>query len=532
MADEHTDTCPECGSSELVGDEDELVCSDCGLVVADETQSSTASDSDLDDFNEGEPDWRASDSDLDDSKEGEPDWRAFDSDLDDSKEGVPDWRARFQKQREEREQKREKRAQTREEQQVALDAAPPLSISWTVNNRRLIGSINDLAILFDAKTLYAVEVVSGDTVWETRIPDLIGDSSLQDITHLGASYMDSRVILGESELFVRLPTDKILSLSVETGDTQWEYTPAFEHSGRLALTEDSIYLTNDYDAMTALSLNDGSIKWTADSQIETADWQSWFPVSPVIFNDLIISATNSDDGLITARDRHTGEAKWQFAMRETPSVLSSAQGQCLAGTVRGDTYAIDSKTGTQQWRHRITEFGDPEDPSQITRPTEPILGVNQTDSYTVITGGGFYSSVVKPADGSQVFEMPSAGVDAQFGNPESQFYHPASVTRDGRVCTYSHKVIQSYHFEGSDEVSEAQEWAFETTDMIHAKPVLWESEEYLTTIDSRDCVCLLELPTGDPAFTCELEDSAEKFATTQQGILVDTKSATYLLQTQ
>jgi outer membrane protein assembly factor BamB len=512
MTDEYSDTCPECGSSELVADENEIVCSDCGLVVVDKTQTSDAPDSDQSESMWSEPDWPAGGQEQPEKRESGQSTE------------VPKWREELEEQRQERDQ-------IREEQQAALDAASSIPVSWTVDNRRLIGSLKNLAILYDAAALYAVEIKSGNVVWEREIPDIIGDAALQDITHLSASYMDWRVILGESDLYVRLPSDKVLSLSAETGDTQWEYTPTSEHSGKSVLSETSMYLTNDYGAMAALSLEDGAVRWTADAQIETADWQSWFPAPPILLGDLVISATNSDDGLITARHRHTGEVKWQFALRETPSVLRPVQGQCLAGTVRGDVFAIDSDSGTQQWRHRLTEFGDPEDPGETTRPTEPVLGINYTNSCIMITGGGFYSSLVDPDDGTQLYELPSAGV-AGFGDADSQFYHPASVTPDGMVYTFSHDFIQSYRLDEADTIDEAQEWGFETTDIIHTNPVLWEDEGYLITSDSRNRVCLLDASTGDPKYTCELDDSAEKFVPTQWGLLVDTKASTYSLEIQ
>lgn len=497
MSDEYSDTCPECGSSDIVEDEDEVVCSDCGLVI-------------------NEPD----------SDRG-PDWRT--ADLEQGDGGKSDRLTEFREQLEER--KRERQEQ-REEQQDALEAASSLSVAWSIEERRLIGYLDDLAILYDTAGLYAVEIGSGDVVWERQIPDLVGSAALQENTYLSASYMDWRVILGESALYVRLPSDKLLSLSAESGDTQWEYTPPFEHSGRSVLSESSMYLTNDYGAMVALSLEDGSVEWTVDAQIETADWQSWSPASPTLLGDLVLCATNSDDGLITALHRHTGELEWQFAMRETPSVLKTAQDQCIAGTVRGDVFAIDSDIGTQRWRHRLTEFGDPEDPSGTTRPTEPILGVNQTTSSFIITGGGFYSSIVAADDGTQLYELQSAGVGSGFGDADSQFYHPASATTDGMIYTYSHDVIQGYRFDDIATVEEAEEWVFGSTDMIHTTPVLWENEGYLITTDTGTRICLLELSTGSPEYTCELENSAEKFVPTQQGVLVDTKSGTYLVETE
>lgn len=510
MTKESSEICPECGSSELVADEDDVICSECGVVVNNSTHSDDAADSDRIESAGDKPDWRAK------SKES-------------LEEGESERPARLQKFREELEEKRKERAQLREEQQAALDTAPSLPISWTVNNRRLVGSLKDQAILYDSSGLYAVEIESGDLTWERQIPNLIGNAFQEDITYLSASYMDWRVILGDSALYVRLPSDKILSLSAKTGNTQWEYTPTFEHSGKSVFSDTSIYLTNDYDAMVALSLDDGAVEWTADAQIKTADWQSWFSVPPILLDDLVISVTNSDDGLITARNRYTGEVEWQFAMRETPSILTSIQEQCLAGTVRGDVFAIDSATGTQQWRHRLTEFGDPEDPGSTTRPTEPILSVDHTNSYFVITGGGFYSSIVDPDDGTQLHELPSAGAGSGLGDADSQFYHPASVTSDETVCTYSHDVIEAYRFDEPSTVDEARRWAFEATDTIHTNPVVWEDEGYLITTDSSDYVCLLNISTGDPEYTCKLDNPAKKFVPTEWGVLIDTKTATYSL---
>lgn len=515
MTDEQVDNCPECGSSDLIKNGDELVCEACGLRFG--TGAQTEDD----------------EADL----ETDIEWKAFNTDKpteatsgqDDSTNNSTDWQRRFQEQREERERQREAQKVEREKQRAALEAAPTASLSWKSDERRLVGASDDTAVLYDEGSIYGIQIQSGEEIWEQTVPTLT-DSFSQDISLLSASFFKWRVILGKDSLYVRFPSGEIESRSLATGETQWKCTPEFEHSGRLVIADESIYLTNDGGAMMSLSLTDGTTEWMSGSEIQDGDWQSWFPVPPILLGKYVVSATNSDDGLIIARNHHTGEVEWKFAMRETPSTLLAGQGLVLAGTVRGDAYAINPQDGSQKWRHRLTEFGDREDPSETTRPTEPVRGICISDSSAVITGGGFYSSVVDINDGIQLFELPATGIDQRFGDPDGIFNHPSAVTPNGAVFTFSDSVIQKYDFDTADSIEDARQWSFKATDTIRATPSLWEN--YLITTDKRERVCLLDIESGEPAFTHHLDAPIQKFVTAQNQILLDTKTAVYSIHTK
>ncbi|WP_435066740.1 PQQ-binding-like beta-propeller repeat protein [Haloplanus sp. C73] len=501
--------CPECGSTELVETDDEVVCESCGLTL--DADDPVSDDSDIHD---------------------EVEWTAFEQDESSDADDEPEWRQSFREQREKREQRREARERERERQQAALDDAPTLPIAWTAPDRRLIGSLGDLAILYDEESLYGLDLQSGDDVWETSMPTLVDEWFQDDIERLSASFMDWRVRLGRESIYVRPSKDEILALSADDGRLQWDRTTAFEHSGRSVLTDESLYVTNEYGALTALSLDDGNVEWTADALIDDASWQSWFPASPVVCGGLVVTATNSDDGLVAARDRDSGDLVWQFPMRETPSVLTASGGDLFAGTVRGDAYAIDTDDGSQRWRHRLTEFGDREDPNEKTRPTESVLGIERAGSLVVVTGSGYYSSVVDADDGSQSFELLAAGSDDRFGTLDATFHHPSTVATDGTTFTHSGSVIQRYQFDTAASVEEARDWTFEATDTLRARPTLSTNEDYLLATDDSERVCLLESESGDPVYTCELDDTAKRFVPTPDRLLVDTRTTVYAVESR
>lgn len=500
MSDSNSTECPECGSTKIIQGDEELTCENCGLVFTEDTSSNNS--------------WQTF-SDAEDSKRVGTSSNA-DSDL-------QQW---TEKRREEQEKQQKEHEKALKEQKEAIEQAPSIPILWHIDSRRLIGCEDEIAVLYDEDNLYGIDLQTGKEKWHTKHSNLIGEGGWRDLSHLGASYMDWKVVLSNQIVFVLTSEENLVALSVNTGEQLWEYKPQFEHNQRIALTSNTGYLTNDTGAIESISLHDGSINWTAEDTITAPDWQSWFPTAPVLHDNVVISATNSDDGLITARNQRSGDTVWEFATRETPSQLLMSEGRLFAGTVQGDVYALDPKNGEQVWRHRITEYGDPEDPSEITRPTEPIIGIETTESEAVITGRGFYSSVVDLNSGANTFEISAIDI----GDPTTKFTSASIVTDEELVLTFSGSVVQSYTAGSPESVEKDTGWRFKATDRLRVDPVISKDGQYLVTTDTRDTVCLLDLESGNPSSTAKIEPDAEKFILADGIVLIDTKQSVYALE--
>lgn len=495
MADEESRTCPECGSQEVENAEDGLVCEECGLVLEPEEPSDSG------------PEWKALD--VDDERVGAP-----------TTDAGSDFSDRIQSQREERQQREE-------EHKAAIERrtnCPSYSSNWTVENRGLVGCTQTLAVLFDSETLYGVRLSSGDEIWSKSVPNLTGGTPIKNIA---SSYINRRVFVGEDQIYLLNVGDDFVAITAETGDVHWRLNLDLTDRRRMVESNSSIYIASEVGEVLSVSRTDGNVQWQKKNAIQEPDWQSWFPPSPILTDDLVIVTSNSDDGLVTAYERVSGEKTWEFEMRETPSTLTHNSGLVLAGTVRGGVYALHPDTGKKQWRHRIPEYSDVD--HDLVRPTEPILDVQHMGDLLLVTGSGFYSSVIDAETGSQQHEIFATGVDPRFSDPEGQFSDPPVVLEeDDLVLWPSGSIIQAYDF-GLDvnSIEDAYTWEYNARDKPRVPPKLSDDNSYLLTTDTRQSFCTLKPVSGEPQYYNEFDGNVNEIVCTGHFIIVDVENTIY-----
>lgn len=137
-----------------------------------------------------------------------------------------------------------------------------------------------------------------------------------------------------------------------TSNTIWWYHCPVPAAGTLYLGASKVRYSTDFDArVLAVSAGDAAVRWEADVGTNVLP-----PFAPAVAAGTVYAGRDR----VYALDRRTGEHRWMFAARGhsaygDPAV---ADGTVYVGGVRpadgvpeGSLFAIDARTGAEQWRY-------------------------------------------------------------------------------------------------------------------------------------------------------------------------------------
>lgn len=249
-----------------------------------------------------------------------------------------------------------------------------------VGNLALVGS-ND-------GTITAVDLATGDRVWEADAGGRVGVSIAADDTIAVVP------VVGGTE---RGP--QVVAFALADGTEVWRTEPLTRSPilGPVALDGDLAYVAPYDGTVRALSLSDGSERWS--SRLNAG-----VPLTaPVLTGDAIVVA--DERGQVYLVDAATGERRWDHAanavsFRSNPVVAGDA---VLLGTLRDGLLAFDLATGDLTAR--------------LSSPSSPVRGLAVSDDVIVAVRGGTEAGMVAFAtdpEGTLLAEVspttPDAGV--------------------------------------------------------------------------------------------------------------------------
>lgn len=218
--------------------------------------------------------------------------------------------------------------------------------------------------------LYAVDKVTGTTVWESQ---------------LGGSIGASPVLLGDF-LFIAVeypvPDGKVFILRAKTGEVIWS-SPSLGHHAHASVSINPaaglLYVGANNGTLFCFDYGHGRQRWTyqtdgaikstaalGDGGVYATSWDghlygfdgatgakrldvAWTAPSsssPSLHDDAVV--VGSDDGMVRATDRHDGQALWAFPTRgpvaSSPTIIE-ASGLVAIGSRDGTLYLLDLDTG-------------------------------------------------------------------------------------------------------------------------------------------------------------------------------------------
>lgn len=204
----------------------------------------------------------------------------------------------------------------------------PLEEQWRVET----APIDAPLIAVDGRI---VTVETGDQL--TAYDELTGDQAWQ--RELAEPPVDSPAAGGRT-VVCALPDGSVLAVAATTGATRWETTIDRTPTG-LVVTDETVYLTGT-DAVVALALDDGAIRWTVSHGAGALS-------APTILEDSLIAHDETSQVLGVTDE----EVAWQTAvsgLMDAPPVRTQ---NGVAVLSRGTVISIDPADGTVQWETAV-----------------------------------------------------------------------------------------------------------------------------------------------------------------------------------
>lgn len=187
----------------------------------------------------------------------------------------------------------------------------------------------------------------------------------------------------------------------EFGQVAWRFETEGPVRSTPVLSDGVVYFGSTDGHLYALDADDGSLTWTFRAGAAVAS-------SPAIVDDLVIFGDRANT--YWALDRATGAVRWSFATGpdkplawglegwdyHTASV-TIAGGRAFFGSGDGGIYALDWRTGDEQWRVET---------SRRIRSTPAVV-----DGVVYIGGGDGWVRALAAEDGNELWAFQTTGVE-------------------------------------------------------------------------------------------------------------------------
>ncbi|WP_175480093.1 outer membrane protein assembly factor BamB family protein [Natrinema salaciae] len=227
----------------------------------------------------------------------------------------------------------------------------------------------------------------------------------------------------------------------------WEY----EHGGRFAVVDGTVYLVAADGRIHALDAIDGSPEWTSGIG---SDGEATASGSPAVANDTVYVNGDRMSPSLTALDAATGDIRWQktdlgYETNLSPTVASGL----VFSIVDTVLYALDADSGEKQWEFEpepVTfdgrEFGDRLSRRPVAVADSAVFAVanKQLFARDVETGDERWTNVLQDDWATEVFSgspLATDGVVAAVKADTATFFDAATGEELSTLPTYSLDVL-------------------------------------------------------------------------------------------
>ena len=232
--------------------------------------------------------------------------------------------------------------------------------------------------------IYAVKASNGEMIWSYATGNVV---------HSTPAISDNKLFAGSMDGYV-------YALNIDNGQMIWKfksvghnYFPKGEMQFSPATSNGMVYIGGrDYN-IYALDANKGYCHWNREFP------RGWVPaIIPSYKNDSVIYVSTSDPLVLIAMNAVTEEVLWETKMKsEQFGRLTLSKGMGYAGTLQGQFYGVDLKTGKIQWT--FTTDGYKENHLKYFKPDDTfrddilsILKTNEEFLAALFRMGAIYST--------------------------------------------------------------------------------------------------------------------------------------------
>ncbi len=278
------------------------------------------------------------------------------------------------------------------------------AITTTANNQQLqtaTPAVDKPSLYIGDPTggIYAVDVESGDTIWEVttnapiRAPLRIGEY----------------VYAGDDDGIVR-------ALEPDSGDIAWRFEASSRVRAAPAIDNQRIYIAAHNGAVHALNTRTG-----ASNRIFVA--QGDIVAAPLVVGSRVIVATTT--GVVKAVVPENGANEWRQELGEPIRATPATDGDTLLlATVPGTVVALDITTGQEQWR---TDISGSIETGIVATDRTVCVG---TDAGTIVTLGREQRTPIWTfdADAPVITPLSAANGNLYFGTQDAGITAITSTT--------------------------------------------------------------------------------------------------------
>jgi len=189
--------------------------------------------------------------------------------------------------------------------------------------------------------VYALDAITGQEAWRFEADDSI---------HAAPALSDGR-------LFIATWGTTLYALDAATGAKLWDFqggkdadTGIFQgFSAAPTVDGDTVYIGSRDGYMRAFDTADGKLRWAYDAE------KSWVLATAAVDADNLYFPT-SDTTIFVALDKRTGQEKYRTDTRVWTYTSPVIAGDYVfAGTMTGDLYGFDKRTGKIVWHYQTDE---------------------------------------------------------------------------------------------------------------------------------------------------------------------------------
>lgn len=207
----------------------------------------------------------------------------------------------------------------------------------------------------------------------------------------------------------------------ETLEVLWRFSRDAGFLGSAAIVDGAVYIGADDGNLYALSLNDGAVKWTYETE-------SLIESSPLVLGDTVYYG--DEDGVFHAVDKRSGKGRWTF--KTEGQIISSANhvdDHVVFGSYDGSVYCLASD-GKLVWKCETRDriHGTP----GVIRKHVFQNGEWRDEVYCLVAGCDENMHVIDTASGKEIRGINMGSVSGA-----------SAAVRSGRVYvgTYGNQVV-------------------------------------------------------------------------------------------
>lgn len=229
-------------------------------------------------------------------------------------------------------------------------------------------------------SLCALNQKNGELIWQTTLPNQ---------SNTAPTYANGQV-------FVKTIDDKVVALSASTGQIQWTYDEGATQlqllgSSRPVVVGNQVIAGFSDGEVDAIGRTNGVLLWQALIAVPTgfSDMGRMIGVfaDPIVVGNTIYAA--SYQGSLSAIDINNGSIKWQVPLSDYAGIAVS-NNKVVAVTPDGDVLAFNASNGAQVWKQTALEG------RQLSGPAidgnKVVLGDDQGNVHWLALSDGHFTS--------------------------------------------------------------------------------------------------------------------------------------------